>query len=62
MTAPNVVPLRPESAADRLERLARRPLQPRREELLEVAGSLRALEAFTVAGREQLSLDLEAVA
>lgn len=42
----DVVPLRPPSAADRLEELARRPLQPRRELLLDLAARLRALEGL----------------
>jgi hypothetical protein len=33
----------PASAADRLERLARRPLQPRRRELRQLAASFRAI-------------------
>ena len=41
-----VVPLREPSGADRLEKLARRPLQPRRELLLDLAARLRALEEF----------------
>jgi hypothetical protein len=41
-----VVPLRQPSAADRLETLARRPLQPRRDLLLKLATRLRELEAL----------------
>jgi hypothetical protein len=41
-----VVPLRQPSAADRLETLARQPLQPRRELLLDLVARLRALEGL----------------
>ncbi len=40
----NVVPLKAPSAADRLEELARKPLQPRCAVLGQVAERLRALE------------------
>jgi hypothetical protein len=42
----NVVSLRPTAHADRLERIARRPLQPRRDYLLWLASRVRALEAL----------------
>jgi hypothetical protein len=46
VTAPSVVLMQQPSEADRLEALARRPLQPRREWLLWAAERLRALEAL----------------
>jgi hypothetical protein len=55
MTAPNVVPLRTASEADRLERLARKPLAPHRHELRMLAERLRALEALAL--DQQLSLE-----
>jgi hypothetical protein len=61
MTAPNVVPLRQVSAVDRLERLARRPLQARRDELRSLAGRLRALDNLDRRHRDQIDL-FEAVA
>ena len=63
MTAPNVVPLQPATGADRLEALARRPLQPRRALMLDLAARLRAFEALDREaldhGDDQLALDLE---
>jgi hypothetical protein len=44
--------------ADRLEELVRRPLQPRRAQLLDLADRLRGLEERG----EQLALDLEEAA
>ena len=65
----NVVPLRQPSAADRLEELARQPLQPRRELLLDLAARLRALEGLDREGldrgdhdRQQLSFDVQEAA
>ena len=53
MTTPNVVPLRPMTAADRLERIATRPLQPRRDELKMLATRLRALEELLAHEHDQ---------
>jgi hypothetical protein len=47
----------PPGIADRLEELVRRPLQPRREQLLDLADRLRGLEELNRG--EQLALDLE---
>ena len=59
-------PVEQPSAADRLEALARRPLQPRRDVLLMVAARLRALEELDREGLhhgdDQLALGLEEVA
>lgn len=46
MTVPTVIPLRQESSAERLERLAGRPLQPKRRLLFHLAARLRALETL----------------
>jgi hypothetical protein len=57
MTAPNVVSSRPTSEADRLERLANKPLAPHRHELRMLAERLRALEAFTREQDQQLTIE-----
>jgi hypothetical protein len=61
-----VVPLRKPSTADRLETLAHRPLQPRRELLLDLAARLRALEELDRGvldcGDDQQQLTFEDVA
>jgi hypothetical protein len=54
MSGARVVPLRPDTPASRLERFARRPLQPRRELLLFLAGRLRTVEALDFREHEQL--------
>jgi hypothetical protein len=51
-------PIEQPSPADRLEELARQPLQPRRELLLDLAARLRALEGLDH-GDDQLALHLE---
>jgi hypothetical protein len=56
---PAVVELRPPTAADQLEALARRPLQPRRDLLRQLPGRQRALDALV---DEQRQLTFEDVA
>jgi hypothetical protein len=62
MTARNVVPMRPVSASDRLEQLARRPQAPRPELLRHLAERLRSLEALESLEREHVQLELREVA
>jgi hypothetical protein len=57
VTAGTTVPRRPVPWAERLERLARQPLQPRRDELHSLAERLRVLEALDRAHDEQLTMD-----
>ena len=52
----NVVDLRPQRTSERLEALARRPLYPHREILLDLAERFRAIEAIEDAGDGQLEL------
>ena len=60
MTLHGIAPLRTSTAADRLELLARRPLQPRRTSLRRLAQRLRVLEALDhdhARDHDQLSLE-----
>lgn len=55
-SAHNVVAIRPTGLADRLERLARKPLTPRRRELRMLAERRRAIDALD---REHEPAELE---
>jgi hypothetical protein len=57
-SAHNVVAIRPMGAADRLEALARKPLQPRRDLLRQLADRQRALDAL--ADERQVALEDDA--
>lgn len=56
----DIVSLRPESPPEQLERLARRPLQVRRDYLLWLAARLRELDALAHDQDDQQQLELAA--